>query len=304
MLHALPVVAAACLVLAAPGAAARSDETVFVTGACPSVDVDFVHVIVEGDGRSHVEAVGEVCTTDGERHPVAVNESTPPAIPIVLIGIPSGILVPRDGDGDNVPTIAIERYTIIVHGDGRIEERDFYEVPTGLVDPDDADPDNPIPRVDPSGGASVRVGCERDAVCVSARLRGTPVDRDVAERASVAPFTDALDEAVGHRPASLSEDAIVLDAPAMPDRAATSPTGVEASGERAAVGAAGARVDCPGPATVTTPPSSAEGSINRHVGSSVVTEPTLSSVARCAVTSLVRDVRVPVGPTSASTPWG
>ncbi len=300
-------VAAAVIVLfvgALPTAGAAPTLASFGLDSCPGVTFRYVQVSVFGNGQVRIRGFIEACASDNERTPVAVNETTPALVPLELRRIPSGIIVPRDADRDGVPTLAVERVTVIVHEDGRIEERDFVEEPTGLVDPDDGDPSNPMSPIDPHARASAGVGCERDAVCIAATLRGTPADRDVDARANAGPATDAVHGATGMRPVELTPNALAVRSSVPPVDAITPPMSSGVPEERVAVGSATARAACPSPAAVITPASGIEGIADRHVGSSELRELSLAATLRCVLLSLVANRVVPVGPVGAGTPWG
>ncbi len=291
------VVGALALVASiAPGATAVTPIGFQGIGSCPGVQLHNVSINAPGNLTAHVIVRGEVCLPD-RSYPFEIDEWTPEPLPLVVPGVPTGNVALRDSDGDGVPVASVERGTLVVHGDGTFEFRDVREEPLGVVDPDDDDPDNPLPSNPPGARVSARAGCERDAVCVTATVRGTPVDRDVDQHVSVAIVTDAIYGESRLRPLEIQRDVVVVND--APEEASTRPRSGSRPQQGYSVGAATVRAPCPGPGSAASPEIDLKGLVNQHVMSYSRNELPPVAVVRCAITALWGGVAVPVPPVEA-----
>ncbi len=264
--------------------------------ACPRVAVEDPRVDERPDGGARVTAEIVACTPDGMERRVPIDQSVPGPFPISIPDAPTGNVPAEDADGDGVPVVYVERGTFTIRGDGSFGYSDVRREPTGLLDPDDADPSNPGAPAPPSATVLLRAGCERDAICADASIRGTPVDRDESRRASLVPATDAAYGATGLRPVEIAPDAVIVHGAPPPGGATTPPVSQGIPAQRVAVGSAEVRTPCPGVATGTTPTVALTGVLNRHVISYPVRElPPIANV-RCLVTGFLGDTVVPVPP--------
>ncbi len=294
----------ALLVAISPAVLALDPAGVDGVDSCPGVSIREIRLTFFQNGSVAVEIGLRVCVRKGQEYPVEFATTTPALVPLVVPGVPTGTVITRDADGDGVPVISIERADLVIYDDGSHEFRNSREEPTGLADPDDADPDNPLRPTPPSGHATARAGCEPDAVCVAAQTDDTPADQDLDEHASAGVATNAVHATTGLRPVSIQEDAVVVSGSPVPERTATEPVTKGIPAQSVRLGSAVVNTPCPALGSVVTPTLELTGVVTRRVNSFERQELPAMRDARCLATGLLTGAVVPVAPVAVEAPPG